>query len=77
MRDMNLTKKKRTNELEPAVVAVRLDSETLAILDELCADAERAARTAGDAFGGRSQVIRKALRYVHAARPWRTPTSTT
>ena len=77
MRAMNIKKKKRTNESEPALVAVKLDAETLAMLDELGDDVERAALAAGDAFGGRSQVIRKALRYVHAARPWRTPTSTT
>lgn len=62
-------KKKRTG--DNALIALKVDPETLAMLDELCSDLETAAAASGDIFGGRSHAIRKAVRFAHAARPWR------
>lgn len=60
--------KKKKEPLE--LIALKVDAETLSMLDELCADLEATTRTAGDTFGGRSHTIRKAIRFAHAARPW-------
>ena len=71
MRCMNAKKTKRANDSELTLVALKVDPETLAMLDELCSDLEAATAADGDIFGGRSHTIRKAIRLVHASRPWR------
>jgi hypothetical protein len=52
------------------LIAFKIDVETLAMLDELCADLDAATKASGDTFGGRSHTIRKAIRFAHASRPW-------
>lgn len=69
---MPSTKKKRAPEADgTALVAIKIDVETMGMLDELCADLEAATSATGDKFGGRSHTIRRAIRFAHGARPWR------
>ena len=53
------------------LVAMKIDVETLSMLDELCQDLASKRRDEGDTFGGRSHAIRKCIRHTYQTRPWR------